>query len=174
MWCHNANLYYLVIVRSWSPLFVSLFECVCLNVCLCAQDMQRRLVDPSDLPLVEELTNELQALRESRAQQDSTSTDYQVLLMWASRDVPVAIVSLQRTAFSLASKFWVHQQRNLWLSVVCSTHWNVPFLSVVDDGIFQQRLLEQLVLEYSSLNAALRTEIKLYHSLTQIHTQAQG
>ncbi|XP_061097526.1 myomegalin-like isoform X4 [Conger conger] len=78
------------------------------------KDMQKRLVDPSDLPLVEELTNELQALRESRAQQDTTSNDY------------------------------------------------------------QQRLLEQLVLEYSSLNAALRTEMKLYHSLTQIHAQGQG
>ncbi|KAJ8357205.1 hypothetical protein SKAU_G00199990 [Synaphobranchus kaupii] len=78
------------------------------------KDMHRRLVEPSDLPLVEELTNELEALRESRSQQDSTSTDY------------------------------------------------------------QQRILEQLVLDYSSLNAALRTEMKLYRSLTQLHAQGEG
>ncbi|KAJ8409485.1 hypothetical protein AAFF_G00228860 [Aldrovandia affinis] len=78
------------------------------------KDMQRRLVEPCDLPLVEQLTNELQTLRESTAQQEPTITDY------------------------------------------------------------QQSVVERLVLEYSGLNAALRTEMKLYHSLTQSHTQGEG
>ncbi|KAJ8270302.1 hypothetical protein GJAV_G00112720 [Gymnothorax javanicus] len=38
----------------------------------------------------------------------------------------------------------------------------------------QQRLLDRLVLEYSCLNTAMRTEMKLYHSLTEMHAQGDG
>lgn len=36
---------------------------------LCLQDLQKKLAEPSDLPLVEQLTQELQELRESPVQQ---------------------------------------------------------------------------------------------------------
>lgn len=42
-----------------------LFVCVCV-----LQDFQRQMVEPSGLPLVERLTQEVQELRESLVQQD--------------------------------------------------------------------------------------------------------
>ncbi|KAG7457198.1 hypothetical protein MATL_G00243970 [Megalops atlanticus] len=72
------------------------------------KDLQRRLVEPSNLPLVEQLTKELQELR------DNANNDH------------------------------------------------------------QHRILEQLVSEYSGLNAALRTETELYRHLTQTHPPGEG
>ncbi|KAG7487571.1 hypothetical protein MATL_G00025030 [Megalops atlanticus] len=44
------------------------------------KDLQRQLVEPSGLSLVERLTQELQELRESDSQQDSTNPDHQSIL----------------------------------------------------------------------------------------------
>ncbi|KAJ8384522.1 hypothetical protein AAFF_G00204370 [Aldrovandia affinis] len=44
------------------------------------KDLQRQLVEPSGLSLVERLTKELQELREAVAQQDPSSTDHQTVL----------------------------------------------------------------------------------------------
>lgn len=47
---------------SWVP------QCVQQEP-LCLQDLQKKMVEPSDLPLVEQLTQEVQELRESLVQQ---------------------------------------------------------------------------------------------------------
>lgn len=48
--------------------FFSFF--VCVRACMCLQDLQRQMVEPSGLPLVERLTQEVQHLRESLVQRD--------------------------------------------------------------------------------------------------------